>query len=67
MLAAVLAAARAAGYDRAVCATVAGDGLAGLAVRPIPPYGPHTEGPAVGCYELRLAQVAGRRMATQRL
>jgi GNAT superfamily N-acetyltransferase len=54
MLDAVLTAARAAGYERAVCATAAGRGLTGLEVRPIAPFGSHTDSPGVGCYEIRL-------------
>lgn len=56
VLAAVLDDAREAGYRRAVCATVAGDGLAGLDVRRIALYGPHAALPGVGCYEVRLAE-----------
>jgi GNAT superfamily N-acetyltransferase len=54
LLTAVLDAAAASGYRRALCATVVGEGLAGLEVRQIGPYGSHTELPGVGCYEIRL-------------
>jgi GNAT superfamily N-acetyltransferase len=70
---AVLSSAAVNGYERAVCATAAGGVLAGLDVRRIAPYGPCTDMPGVGCYELRLsgnegpAQLGGRRMAAQRL
>lgn len=55
MLEAVLDAAEAAGYRRALCATVAREGLRGLDLREIDPYGPHADQAGVGCYEIDLA------------
>lgn len=55
MLAAALAAACAAGYPRAVCATTAGGGLTGFDVYPCAPFGRYADLPGVGCYELRFA------------
>jgi GNAT superfamily N-acetyltransferase len=54
MVAAVTGEAAASGYRRALCATAAGDVLAGLDVRKIRPYGPHSELSGVECYEVRL-------------
>ncbi|SDY97610.1 Acetyltransferase (GNAT) family protein [Modestobacter sp. DSM 44400] len=61
------AAASAAGYSRAVCATVAGDGLAGmlgLDVRPIAPYGPYADLPGVGYFELAMVGAPASTAAT---
>jgi GNAT superfamily N-acetyltransferase len=70
MLEAALTAARAAGYERAVCAVCAteiGEGLAGtpgLEVRRIAPFGPHSDAPGVGYFEVLAARQTQPRSTT---
>lgn len=54
--AAVMTAAREAGYDRAVGCTTAAGVVAGSGARRIPAYGPHGDLPGVRCYEVALSE-----------